>query len=44
MFAVYENGQKTMVFETYEEACDYLDNVFQSDCWHMFGFEIKEEN
>lgn len=42
MYVVLENGVRTMSFDTYEEACEYLDNVFDSDCWYDYGFEIKE--
>lgn len=46
MFAIYENGNKVMVTETYEEACNYLDTVFDSDCWYKIesGYEVKEED
>ena len=27
MYAVLEHGMVTMVFPTYDEACEYLDNV-----------------
>ncbi len=40
-YAVYENGVCTMVFETYDEAYDYLENVLDG-CWWKCGGEIKE--
>ena len=46
MFAIYQDGNRVMVTDSYEEACEYLDNVFDSDCWFKIeaGYEVKEEN
>ena len=46
-YAVYEYGHKTIEFNTYEEACEYLDNIFESDMWFQVGSDyeiIAEEN
>lgn len=40
MYDVLEHGVRTMTFETYEEACEYLDNVFGSDMWFMYDYGI----
>ena len=49
MWYVYEHNRKdnkekvAFVGQTYEEVCDYLDNVCETDCWFKFGYEIRDE-